>query len=67
MPQGERNNLLIAGAVIGVLAVLVTLFALVDKLDQRYLPRAEASVRLQAIQTSVDEVKYELRRHMEKP
>ena len=47
MPQGERTSVFIAGAVLGVLGILVTLFALVGQMDNRYPTRLEYVATMQ--------------------
>ena len=68
MPASERASLLIAGAVVGVLGVLLTLFALVGQLDARYPTRREYDATLASINLRLGEIKADLREHMnEKP
>jgi hypothetical protein len=68
MPASERASLLIAGAVVGVLGVLLTLFALVGQLDARYPTRREYDATLAHISLQLGEIKTDLRAHMnEKP
>jgi hypothetical protein len=64
MPSSAWVPVLIAGAVLGVIAVLGALLAMVGKLDERYYPRGEALVRLTAIQNSLDEIKEDFRQHL---
>ena len=57
-----------AGAVLGVLGVLLTLFALVGQLDARYPTRREYEATLASINLQLTEIKTDLRLHMnEKP
>jgi hypothetical protein len=64
MPLSEWVPVLVAGGVLGVLAVLGALLAMIGKLDERYYPRGEATVRLTAIQDSLDEIKEDFRQHL---
>lgn len=67
LPSGELMTAgLVAGAVLGVLAVLGTLLAIVGKLDARYFTRAEAVARLDALQQSVNRIDAAMTRHVEK-
>jgi hypothetical protein len=68
LPQSERVSLVVAGAVVGVLGVLLTLFALVGQLDARYPTRREYESTLASINTQLVDIKVDLRTHMnEKP
>jgi hypothetical protein len=58
----------VAGAALGVLGVLLTLFALVERLDERYVPRRENAATLSSIDRQLAEIKTDLRAHVgEKP
>jgi len=60
LAAGERASLVIAGAVVGVLGVLLTLFGVIDKLDGRYLPRKEYESTLASINVQLADIKSEL-------
>jgi len=64
MPPSERASLLIAGAVVGVLGVLLTLFALVSSVDAHYVTRKEYEATLLAIHSDLTEIRSDLRAHM---
>jgi hypothetical protein len=64
LPASERASLLVAGAVVGVLGVLLTLFALVGQLDARYPTRREYESTLASINQQLGEIKVDLRSHM---
>ncbi len=64
MPPSEWIPVLVAGGVLGVLAVLGALLALIGKLDDRYYPRGEATVRMDAIQASVTRIEANLNTHI---
>ena len=68
MAASERVSLVVAGAVVGVLGVLLTLFALVAQLDARYPTRREYESTLASINVQLVDIKVDLRTHMnEKP
>jgi len=68
LAASERASLVIAGAVVGVLGVLLTLFALVGQLDARYPTRREYEATLASINSQLTEIKVDLRAHInEKP
>ena len=68
LPASERVSLVVAGAVVGVLGVLLTLFALVAQLDARYPTRREYESTLASINVQLVDIKVDLRRHTdEKP
>lgn len=68
MPASERASLVIAGAVLGVLGVLLTLFALIGQMDARYPTRREYDATLASINNQLGEIKVDLRDRMnEKP
>jgi hypothetical protein len=60
LAASERASLVIAGAVVGVLGVLLTLFALVGQLDARYPTRREYEATLASINNQLGEIKAEL-------
>jgi hypothetical protein len=64
LAASERASLVIAGAVVGVLGVLLTLFALVGQLDSRYPTRREYEATLASINSQLTEIKVDLRAHM---
>ena len=64
MPASERASLVIAGAVVGVLGVLLTLFALVGQLDSRYPTRREYEATLASINQQLGEIKTDVRASM---
>jgi hypothetical protein len=64
MPPSEWVPVLVAGAVLGVLAVLGALLAMMAKLDDRYFPRREAAAAFENIQRSLDEIKGDFRNHL---
>lgn len=66
MPQSERISLVVAGAVVGVLGVLLTLFALVGQLDARYPTRREYESTLASINQKLSEINTDLKVHMNK-
>jgi len=64
LPASEKASLVVAGAVLGVLGVLLTLFALVGQLDARYPTRREYEATLASINSQLTEIKVDLRAHM---
>lgn len=64
MPPSEWVPVLVAGSVLGVLAVLGALLALVTKLDARYYTRAEANLTLESIRRDLKDMKQDLRSHV---
>ncbi len=61
MPASEKASWAVAGAAVAVVGVLLTLFALVDKLDERYTTRREYAATLSSISGQLGEIKAELR------
>jgi hypothetical protein len=61
LPGSERVSLVVAGAVVGVLGVLLTLFALVGQLDARYPTRREYEATLASINLQLTEMRTDLR------
>ena len=57
---------MVAGAVVGVLGVLLTLFALVGQLDARYPTRREYESTLASINQKLSEINTHLKVHMNK-
>jgi len=61
LAASERASLVIAGAVVGVLGVLLTLFALVGQLDARYPTRREYDATLASINSQLTDIKVDVR------
>jgi len=61
LPASEKASLVVAGAVLGVLGVLLTLFALVGQMDGRYPTRREYDATLSSINCQLSEIKTDLR------
>ncbi len=57
MAGSERASVAVFGAVIGVLATLVTLLALVSQVDAHYVTRREYEATLVSIQSQLTDIK----------
>lgn len=57
MPPSEKASYLVAGAVVGVLGVLVTLMALINQLDNRYIGRQEFAATMVRMDAQLSEIK----------
>jgi hypothetical protein len=60
MPSSEKASLVAAGAVAGVLGILLTLFLLVGQVDAHYVTRKEYEATLLSINTQLLDIKAEL-------
>jgi hypothetical protein len=61
LPGSERASLVLAGAVMGVLGVLLTLFALVSSVDAHYVTRKEYEATLASINIQLLDIKTDVR------
>ena len=61
MAPTEKASYLIGGAVVGVLAVLVSLFVFMAQLDARYVGRAEYKATLERLDGNIASVNANLR------